>query len=546
MEAAGGRPAGGRVAVWLKAEDLQCPICFCLLSSPATLLCGHSFCLGCIRRWGQGRGRSCPTCTRGSLDKLPGRNVLLEMVLEKYHRAASGGGRREGRPPTPPLPLGVSSIQALAGQQPTDCGLQDVMKISELPQQIEATLKAIDSLKKGDVEMKECVSQIKSSVAEAFGFLKNYINDQEKMVLNVIDNGYRAARQKRDLIDDQLKARNEQLLELQTNSEELIKNTSLEQEACIGNPVEVADVALAVQKFNSFASVVEEFRRQLEKSVLWSYSVQLPQASMLEKCESHEIQMEVAEGEMASSSISTQSQESSQEVSSCSSAMSSFSDVDDSVLIAEPSTSGTSLGCFQREGKRSRSVVEKAGSVISSHFSQWASNITFDLKTLNERLELSEDEKKVSVSHVPTDYKHSARRFSISQVLGCRGFSAGCHYWEVITDSATGWAVGIAYEGIGNWDKLGRNELSWCVEWSNERLSAWHRDQETPISNKKLLQVGVFLDIPGNRLSFYSPTDQETLLHEFEICVVSPVYPAFWIFGMNAGESLTINDIRKS
>lgn len=67
------------------------------------------------------------------------------------------------------------------------------------------------------------MSQIKSLVAEAFSFLKNDINDREKMVLNVIDKEYRAAQQKRDLIDHQLKARNEQLLELEANSEEVIK-----------------------------------------------------------------------------------------------------------------------------------------------------------------------------------------------------------------------------------------------------------------------------------------------------------------------------------
>lgn len=174
-----------------------------------------------------------------------------------------------------------------------------------------------------------------------------------------------------------------------------------------------------------------------------------------------------------------------------------------------------------------------------------ASNVTFDLQTLNDRLELSEDQKVVSVSHFPSGGKHSAKMFRISQVLGCQGFSGGCHYWEVITEDATGWAIGIAHEGIDNRHQLGRTELSWCVEWSNERLSAWHGGREIQISNEKPVRVGVFLDIPGNCISFYSLADQEIFLHKFDICVVNPAYPAFWIFGGNAGESLTINNIRK-
>ncbi|XP_072847061.2 E3 ubiquitin-protein ligase RNF135 isoform X4 [Pogona vitticeps] len=473
MAAVGGTDPGRCVALWLKADDLQCPICFCLLSSPATLPCGHSFCLGCIRRWAQSRGRSCPNCGRGSLKKLPERTILLERVLEQYRRAASNDGQPEGRwlPPSPSSPpLWAPSLEALAGQpaDAADRGLQDVMKISELPQQIEATLKAIASWKKDDTEM---------------------------------------------------------------------KNTSLEQEVCIENPIKMTDVALAVEKIKSITYVVEEFRRQLEKSVLWNRPVKLPQESTLGKHQNNEIQKE-AEVEMASSSISTQSQDSLQEASSSSSAMSSITE--DDILSVNLSTCGTPLDCSQHERRRSRPAIHRADSIISSQFSQWAANVTLDLKTLNDRLELSEDKKKVTVSDFFVGYEHSAQRFCVSQVLGCQGFSDGCHYWEVITEDATGWAIGIAYKEIGKRDKLGRTELSWCVEWSVERLSAWHGDRETHIGNRKPLRVGVFLDIPESCLSFYSLTDQETCLHKFEIHVANPVYPAFWIFGMNAGECLTI------
>ncbi|XP_020639269.3 E3 ubiquitin-protein ligase RNF135 isoform X1 [Pogona vitticeps] len=523
-------------------EELTCSLCLDVFNTPVLIAkCSHNFCKKCISQHCQkARDKAfCPEC-RGEL-RLNGLidNRSLANIVDVFHQMKKTQitWARKQELCWEQLDPSWTQYKKASGTAGLAYGLKDVMKISELPQQIEATLKAIASWKKDDTEMKEHVSQIKRSVVEVFSFLNNYINDREKMVLNFIDKEYREAQQKRDLTDYQLKARNEQLLELQINSKEVIKNTSLEQEVCIENPIKMTDVALAVEKIKSITYVVEEFRRQLEKSVLWNRPVKLPQESTLGKHQNNEIQKE-AEVEMASSSISTQSQDSLQEASSSSSAMSSITE--DDILSVNLSTCGTPLDCSQHERRRSRPAIHRADSIISSQFSQWAANVTLDLKTLNDRLELSEDKKKVTVSDFFVGYEHSAQRFCVSQVLGCQGFSDGCHYWEVITEDATGWAIGIAYKEIGKRDKLGRTELSWCVEWSVERLSAWHGDRETHIGNRKPLRVGVFLDIPESCLSFYSLTDQETCLHKFEIHVANPVYPAFWIFGMNAGECLTI------
>ncbi|KAM9371290.1 E3 ubiquitin-protein ligase RNF135 [Phaethornis superciliosus] len=188
------------------------------------------------------------------------------------------------------------------------------------------------------------------------------------------------------------------------------------------------------------------------------------------------------------------------------------------------------------------SAVKNPEPTISGRFSQWADDVTFDFRRAYKRLAITAQNRKVMVSSYPTDYEPLPNRFCISQVMCSQSFSAGCHYWEVITEGSDGWAVGVAHEMIGKRDKLGRTEHSWCVEWlgAKKQLSAWHRDQETLLHMDKPLRVGVFLDLQKKTVSFYSIADEEILLHTFEINTSSPLYPAFWLYSLERNGSLTI------
>lgn len=178
-------------------------------------------------------------------------------------------------------------------------------------------------------------------------------------------------------------------------------------------------------------------------------------------------------------------------------------------------------------------------------FNLGATDVIFDLERINSNLELTNDKKRVTVSPYPCEYECSPKRFRISQVMGSPGFSEGCHYWEVSTKNSSGWAIGVTSGEIGSHDQLGRTELSWCIEWT-DKLSAWHKGQETKISKEKPLSVGTFLNIPENCVSFYSGSDKEICLHRFEIKTDKPIYPAFWIYGGHEGEFLTIYNIKRS
>ncbi|XP_074900460.1 E3 ubiquitin-protein ligase RNF135 [Buteo buteo] len=189
------------------------------------------------------------------------------------------------------------------------------------------------------------------------------------------------------------------------------------------------------------------------------------------------------------------------------------------------------------------SAAKNPEPMISSQFSQWADDVTFDLTRVYKRLAITAQNRKVMVSSYPTDYEPLPNRFCISQVMCSQSFSTGCHYWEVITKDSDGWAVGVAHGTIGKRDKLGRTEHSWCVEWlgSKKQLSAWHKDQETLLHEDKPLKVGVLLELQKKTVSFYSITDKAMLLHTFEINTSNPLYPAFWLYSLERNGSLTIN-----
>ncbi|XP_008943231.1 PREDICTED: E3 ubiquitin-protein ligase RNF135-like [Merops nubicus] len=189
------------------------------------------------------------------------------------------------------------------------------------------------------------------------------------------------------------------------------------------------------------------------------------------------------------------------------------------------------------------SAAQNPEPIISSQFSQWAEDVTFDLTRIHKYLATTDQNRKVMVAKYPTNYEPSPNRFCISQVLCSQSFSAGCHYWEVITRDSNGWAVGVAQEMIGKRDKLGRTEHSWCVEWqgAKKQLSAWHRYQETLLHKDKPLKIGVFLELQKKTVSFYSITEKEMLLHTFEINTSSPLYPAFWLYSLERNGSLTIS-----
>ncbi|KAF5916104.1 hypothetical protein HPG69_003178 [Diceros bicornis minor] len=176
---------------------------------------------------------------------------------------------------------------------------------------------------------------------------------------------------------------------------------------------------------------------------------------------------------------------------------------------------------------------------------QGAISPTFDMRSLSCSLEISEDHRTVTVSHCLQSYSWSRERFSTCQVLCSQAFSSGHQYWEVDTQHCSHWAVGVASWGMSRDHILGRTKDSWCVEWKGtSQLSAWHMVKETILGSDRPKVVGIWLDLEERKLAFYSVANQKKLLYECPISASSPLHPAFWLYGLRPGNSLTIRQVK--
>ncbi|XP_074176756.1 E3 ubiquitin-protein ligase RNF135 isoform X2 [Rhinolophus sinicus] len=173
--------------------------------------------------------------------------------------------------------------------------------------------------------------------------------------------------------------------------------------------------------------------------------------------------------------------------------------------------------------------------------SQWAISPTFDMRSLSCSLEVSENYQTVTVAHFPQLYPWSHERFVTCQVLCSQAFSSGKTYWEVDTQHCSHWAIGVASWGMSRDQILGRTRDSWCVEWKGtSQLSAWHMVKETVLGSDRPRVVGIWLDLEQGKLAFYSVANEEKLLYECPVSASSPLHPAFWLYGLHPGNSLTI------
>ncbi|KAF6300044.1 tripartite motif containing 25 [Rhinolophus ferrumequinum] len=173
----------------------------------------------------------------------------------------------------------------------------------------------------------------------------------------------------------------------------------------------------------------------------------------------------------------------------------------------------------------------------------YAVKVILDYNTAHNKVALSENYTVASVAETHQNYRPHPQRFTYcSQVLGLHCYKKGIHYWEVELQKNNFCGMGVCYGSMdrqGPESRLGRNSASWCVEWFNNKISAWHNNVEKTLPSTKATRVGVLLNCDHGFVIFLAVTgDKVHLMYKFKEDFTEALYPAFWMF--SAGATLSI------
>ncbi|XP_030064261.1 E3 ubiquitin-protein ligase RNF135 isoform X2 [Microcaecilia unicolor] len=515
--------------VSVSAKDLECSICCSFFNSPVTLGCGHNFCNSCIQTYWTPRRKSykCPLCqkswqTKPELNKNTGLAALVEKVRGVRARSSVLPAAEPpccSGPQAHVLCLTCARSYCLAHGQP-HLEEEGALGTHVLVKPIRATWPCRDHARAlqhfcpthGFPVCPQCVgqhpncqvvkllqefqhrqsslSETKALLTESFQDMKKYLEELECAAIRKVEEERERGQREFEVLISTLTVEIDKLKDfraerqhlLQDDWLELLKGQPQDEESCVMSPSKPENLVFHSKGVKSLVSAVEKLKQGLlENSVLEEFPLQekqdQPVGSLLQHC-------------VSSSPLEASN---------------------------KPVAKGLKL----------------------QQFSQWAAHVTFDPETISFYHSLSAEKKCLSVEKVKQLYPPTPRRFSNSQALCSQSFDSGRHYWEVSTKDSEGWAIGVAEGRIGKYDRLGRNDFSWCVEWRNKQLQAWYQNISTCLTQTKPQTVGLLLDCESRVLSFYS-ADDDVLLHTYESNFQGSVFPAFWLNGLGKGEHLTL------
>ncbi|XP_015269018.1 PREDICTED: tripartite motif-containing protein 7-like, partial [Gekko japonicus] len=154
--------------------------------------------------------------------------------------------------------------------------------------------------------------------------------------------------------------------------------------------------------------------------------------------------------------------------------------------------------------------------LLESVIKKFQANVTLDPITADTKLILSEDRRSITCQTKAQDLpEHPENVYFYSYMLGREGFTAGCHFWEVLVGSEEGWAVGVARKLVRGRVTLTPEEGIWAVGWNKGRYKAFIKDINPLLTlHGELKKIRVSLNYEGGQVAFFD-AHRAALLYRF-------------------------------
>ncbi|XP_065810559.1 tripartite motif-containing protein 16-like [Labrus bergylta] len=163
-----------------------------------------------------------------------------------------------------------------------------------------------------------------------------------------------------------------------------------------------------------------------------------------------------------------------------------------------------------------------------AEFLKYSCDITLDPNTAHTLLLLSDGNRKVTAMRERQSYSSHPDRFTDWwQVLSKESLTGQC-YWEV-ERRGRGVYVAVTYKnisraGLSDECLFGGNDKSWRLDCYNNSYDFYYNNVRTPVSGPRSSRVGVYLDHRAGILSFYSISKTMTLLHRVQTTFTQPLH----------------------
>ncbi|XP_054472922.1 tripartite motif-containing protein 16-like protein [Anoplopoma fimbria] len=530
-------------SITLKTNRLCCHLCDELLRDPATISCGHSFCLWCINKHldrdeGMNRACRCPECGQTFLSRpnLIRNTTLSELVRDMERRGAKRKHSELSKPQRAAwscTETGPSSGSGLCGEHRSPLDIYcctDERIICAMCASAEHTGHTFGSVGE-ERRMKQ--KELKNMQTKS----KQILQEQEKKYRNMgetLTEIQEKGRETQDYCEAVLVGVIDCLQRHYMSVRKLIRGH--EEEAAA--QVKISQQALQLK--------MDEMRKrdaELDSLAQTDSDVHFLQEwpSMKLLCKKDHLHEDPKDPllpfkftKRAVNHLGKQLKE------FCDRKFASISQTDDGAEQQELEEDSEENDMQQRREAGFSGVNNMAEQNMEpktrAEFLQYACDLSLDPTTAHEDLDISAGDKEVRLSLLKrkTPAVRSPERFIHRRQVLCReGLQAARCYYEIEVEGDKA-EIALAYKGMVRKSStalsaFGANANSWSLDRS-AHYSVSHRGDSIQLTTcPSQGRLGVYLNFTKGTLSFYEVSDCMKFLYKVVAEFTEPLYPGFWL-----------------